>query len=194
MPCRETAVWHDNGSYAPHIAARCRHPAWIEASDTMRVSFIGTRRLMSERKRTCISFIPFVSVGSLALGAAAPIIVGSVMTGFTRQFTGNIHGICAHFAVLEEEMPFDDYREPTKVIRTDPGVVAITSLVQTRVMPSSAVERIFIDERDIVLIIGMGIEQLAPSGPGTTFSGISRRRRSSWSRRTDERAGIHEPS
>jgi lipoprotein-releasing system permease protein len=96
--------------------------------------FVGRRYLKSKRKQAFISLITLISVGGVALGVAALIVVTSVMTGFTNQLTDKILGVYSHMVVLKEGEPFVEYPEVSDVIKKVPGVVAATPFIQTQVM------------------------------------------------------------
>ncbi len=96
--------------------------------------FIGARYLKSKRKQAFISLITLISVGGVALGVAALIVVTSVMTGFTRQLTDKILGVYSHLVVLKEGEPFADYPDVARELARIPGVVASTPFIQTQVM------------------------------------------------------------
>ncbi len=100
--------------------------------------FISRRYLKSKRKQAFISIITIISIGSVALGVAALIVVNSVMTGFTEQLTGKILGAYAHLVVLKEASVFNDYRSVMDQIKDIPGIVASTPFIQTQVMLSSS--------------------------------------------------------
>jgi lipoprotein-releasing system permease protein len=100
--------------------------------------FIGRRYLKSKRKQAFISLITLISVGGVALGVAALIVVTSVMTGFTRQLTDKILGVYSHLVILKEGEPFSDYPEVIDEIKKVPGIVAVTPFIQTQVMLTTA--------------------------------------------------------
>jgi lipoprotein-releasing system permease protein len=100
--------------------------------------FIGRRYLKSKRKQAFISLITLISVGGVALGVAALIVVTSVMTGFTHQLTDKILGVYSHLVVLKEGEPFVDYIEVAEDLSKVPGVVASTPFIQTQVMLAGA--------------------------------------------------------
>jgi lipoprotein-releasing system permease protein len=100
--------------------------------------FIGSRYLKSKRKQAFISLITLISVGGVALGVAALIVVTSVMTGFTKQLTDKILGVYSHLVVLKEGDPFIEYPEVMDQMGRIPGVVASTPFIQTQVMLSGA--------------------------------------------------------
>ena len=61
--------------------------------------FISRRYLRAKRKQSFISLITVISVGGVAIGVAALIIVISVMTGFRDDLQGKILGAHAHLVV-----------------------------------------------------------------------------------------------
>ncbi len=96
--------------------------------------FVGGRYLKSKRKQAFISIITLISVGGVAMGVAALIVVTSVMTGFTQQLTDKILGVYSHLVIIKEGEPFVEYPEVTAEIKGVPGVVAATPFIQTQVM------------------------------------------------------------
>lgn len=63
--------------------------------------FLALRYLKSKRKQTFVSMITLISVGGVALGVMALIIVLSVMSGFENDLRNKILGTNAHIFVLK---------------------------------------------------------------------------------------------
>jgi lipoprotein-releasing system permease protein len=99
--------------------------------------FISRRYLKAKRKQSFISLITIISIGGVALGVAALIIVISVMTGFKEDLQDKILGAHSHLVVLEEGTYVREYREVIERVQKIKGVVAATPFIQTQVMLSS---------------------------------------------------------
>jgi lipoprotein-releasing system permease protein len=99
--------------------------------------FISRRYLKAKRKQTFISLITIISIGGVALGVAALIIVISVMTGFKEDLQDKILGAHSHLVVLKEGTYVQEYREAIDRIEKIKGIVAATPFIQTQVMLSS---------------------------------------------------------
>ncbi len=61
--------------------------------------FVGLRYLKAKRKQTFISLITFISIGGIALGVMALIIVLAVMSGFGENLRDKILGTYSHILV-----------------------------------------------------------------------------------------------
>lgn len=99
---------------------------------------LALRYLRARRKQAFISIITVISVGGIALGVAALIIVLAVMTGFGEDLRDKILGIRAHILITRQ--PYSD--EPnillsesvmTKIGNVE-GVVGVSPFVFGQVM------------------------------------------------------------
>ncbi len=99
------------------------------------------RLLRARRKQAFISIITVISVGGIALGVAALIIVLAVMTGFEQDLREKILGIRAHILVTRQ--PFSDApnillsAEVMQKIRAVDGVAGVSPFVFGQVMVRS---------------------------------------------------------
>ncbi len=99
------------------------------------------RYLRARRKQAFISIITVISVGGIALGVAALIIVLAVMTGFEQDLREKILGIRAHILVTRQ--PFSDApnillsSEVMQRIRAVDGVAGVSPFVFGQVMVRS---------------------------------------------------------
>jgi lipoprotein-releasing system permease protein len=105
--------------------------------------FVSLRYLKAKRKQSFISLITFISIGGVALGVAALIIVISVMTGFKEDLQEKILGAYSHLLVLqhplEEDAGIKDYENVMKNIADVKGVKASTPFIYGQVMLTSEV-------------------------------------------------------
>ena len=99
--------------------------------------FISRRYLRAKRKQSFISLITVISVGGVAIGVAALIIVISVMTGFRDDLQGKILGAHAHLVVQTGKPYFTNYTSVMKKIADTKGVVALTPYIESQVMLST---------------------------------------------------------
>ncbi len=99
--------------------------------------FIGRRYLRAKRKQSFISLITVISVGGVAIGVAALIIVISVMTGFKDDLQNKILGAHAHLVVKTDKPYFGDYRAVMDKVGRNQDVVALTPFIETQVMLST---------------------------------------------------------
>ncbi len=103
--------------------------------------FVSLRYLKAKRKQSFISLITFISVGGVALGVAALIIVISVMTGFKEDMQEKILGAYSHLLILKHPLEADagirDYIDVMKNIEDIDGVVASTPFIYGQVMLTS---------------------------------------------------------
>jgi lipoprotein-releasing system permease protein len=100
---------------------------------------IGLRYLRAKRKQTFISIISVISVGGVALGVAALIVVISVMAGFKEDLQRKILGAYSHMIVEydRDAAGMDEpptYPELIALIEDVPGAVAASPYVSGQIM------------------------------------------------------------
>ena len=104
----------------------------------MRYEFIiGFRYLKAKRKQVFISIITFLSIGGVALGVTALIVVLSVMGGFEDDLKKKILGTNAHLVIFQQGSAMRDYWEITRKVDSIPGVVAAAPFIFTQAMLTS---------------------------------------------------------
>ena len=99
--------------------------------------FISKRYLRAKRKQSFISLITVISVGGVAIGVAALIIVISVMTGFKEDLQGKILGAYADLVIKTEKPYFGPYRATMDRIAQNEDVVAATPYIESQIMLST---------------------------------------------------------
>ncbi len=99
--------------------------------------FISRRYLRAKRKQSFISLITVISIGGVAIGVAALIIVISVMTGFREDLQAKILGAHAHLVVKTGKPYFTSYPSIMERIAENKNVVAVTPFIETQVMLST---------------------------------------------------------
>lgn len=99
--------------------------------------FVGLRYLMAKRDRNMLSVITLISVGGVAVGVMALIVVLSVMGGFEADFREKIIGSKSHVVVSAAEGYLENYEEIREIVRTVPHVEGVNSFVEAEVMLNS---------------------------------------------------------
>ncbi len=98
--------------------------------------FIALRYLRSKKRRSAVSFNTIISIGGVALGVMALLVVLSVMSGFHDDLRNKILGVNAHVVVLNQAGPIDDYMEVMKRLKKQPLVIGASPFVLGQVMVS----------------------------------------------------------
>ena len=99
--------------------------------------FVSYRYLKAKRKQTFISIITFISMGGVALGVMALIVVIAVMSGFENDLKNKILGLNSHALVLSWDNTMGNYASVVKQVESVPGVIAATPFILTQVMVSA---------------------------------------------------------
>jgi lipoprotein-releasing system permease protein len=99
---------------------------------------LSLRYLKAKRQQIFISLITWISVGGVAVGVMALIVVLAVMSGFEDLLKHKIVGTNAHVVVLQlDSHRLKDYEHVLERVRHAPHVVAATPFVYSQVMLSS---------------------------------------------------------
>lgn len=96
---------------------------------------IAFRYLRAKRKEGFISVIAGFSLGGVALGVAALIVVMSVMNGFHKELMGKILGFSGHVMVYGDgQRGISDFDKDAVKIRKLPEVTHVTPIIEGQVM------------------------------------------------------------
>src|SRR5215510_3528301 len=99
---------------------------------------LSLRYLKAKRQQLFISLITWISVGGVAVGVMALIVVLAVMSGFEDLLKQKIVGTNAHVVVLQlDSHRLQDYEPVVQHVRQASHVVAVTPFVHSQVMLSS---------------------------------------------------------
>ena len=96
--------------------------------------FVSLRYLKAKRKQTFISIITFISIGGVALGVMALIVVLAVMSGFENDLKNKILGLNAHVLVLSWDNAIEQYVPLAERVEKMPGVTGATPFILTQVL------------------------------------------------------------
>jgi len=100
--------------------------------------FVALRYLRARRKQAFISLITLISIGGVALGVMALIVVLAVMSGFEAELRAKILGTNAHIWVLRHgERGVEDPKRVLDQIRQVPHVLAVSPFTYHQVMLST---------------------------------------------------------
>ena len=99
---------------------------------------VAFRYLRPRRQEGFVSVIAIFSLLGIALGVATLIIVMSVMNGFREDLIGRILGLNGHLGVYGQYATMSDFDATAAKVRTVPGVVNATPLVEGQVMATGA--------------------------------------------------------
>ncbi|HOF06022.1 MAG TPA: lipoprotein-releasing ABC transporter permease subunit [Syntrophales bacterium] len=99
--------------------------------------FIALRYLKAKRKQVFVSIITFLSIGGIALGVAALIIVLAVMNGFETDLRNKILGMNSHVLLMEYTGPMKNHGEVSARVGRVADVEATTPFIYTQAMLKS---------------------------------------------------------
>ena len=99
--------------------------------------FIALRYLRSKRKHKGISVNTLISIGGVAVGVMALLVVLSVMSGFHEDLQRKILGVSAHVVVLDYRGNISGYDEVLKKLEDEKDIVSVAPFVLGQVMVSS---------------------------------------------------------
>ncbi len=101
--------------------------------------FIALRYLKSKKKYRGVSVNTAISIGGVAVGVMALLVVLSVMTGFQQDIQRKILGATAHIIIRDYKgsMTKAGYDEVVDKIKTEKDVVSFAPFVMGQVMVSS---------------------------------------------------------
>ncbi len=99
---------------------------------------LALRYMRSKRKRSAVSILTWLSVGGVAIGVMALMVVLSVMNGFDNDLKTKIVGLNAHILIMPHlQQPFDDYAKVVERVKTLPHVIAVGPYVDGQALAKS---------------------------------------------------------
>ena len=99
--------------------------------------FVAVRYLRSKKKHKGISFNTAISIGGVAVGVMALLVVLSVMSGFREDLQKKILGANSHAIVLSYTGNIRDYRPLLDKVKEEPAVVNVSPFVLGQVLISA---------------------------------------------------------
>ncbi|MDI6889622.1 MAG: lipoprotein-releasing ABC transporter permease subunit [Thermodesulfovibrionales bacterium] len=99
--------------------------------------FIALRYLKSKKKHKGISVNALISIGGVAVGVMALLVVLSVMSGFHEDLQRKILGVNAHVIVLDYRGTIPGYNDVIKRLEGEEDIISSAPFVLGQVMVSS---------------------------------------------------------
>ena len=97
--------------------------------------FISLRHLKSKRAQKFISLNTWISIGGVALGVMALIVVIAVMSGFGKDLRDKILGTNSHIVVTNiTRSGMDDFESVLKKVMQSDGIKAAAPFILNQVM------------------------------------------------------------
>ncbi len=97
--------------------------------------FVSLRHLKAKRTQIFISLNTWISIGGVALGVMALIVVIAVMSGFSKDLRDKILGTNSHVVVTNiTQTGMDDYEKIIEKITKAEGVSAVAPFILSQVM------------------------------------------------------------
>ena len=98
--------------------------------------FIALRYLKSKKKHKGISVNTLISVGGVAVGVMALLVVLSVMSGFHEDLQKKILGVNAHMVIISYKGIISDYKNVNEGLKNDKDIIASAPFILGQVMVS----------------------------------------------------------
>jgi lipoprotein-releasing system permease protein len=98
--------------------------------------FIALRYLKSKKKHRGVSVNTAISIGGVAVGVMALLVVLSVMSGFHQDLQRKILGANAHVIIRDISGAMNDYNKVADKLRSDSEIVSFAPFVIGQVMVS----------------------------------------------------------
>lgn len=146
--------------------------------------FIGLRYLRSRERRRVVSFMSAASLGGIALGVAALIVILSVMNGFENELRTRLLSMSSQASVSNPVSGIPDWQSLRTELRAEPGVVAVAPYVLIEGMLAAganrrpAIVRGIVPEletavSDVARVVGAGaLESLEPGSDGIVLGRV----------------------
>ncbi|MFZ3138714.1 MAG: lipoprotein-releasing ABC transporter permease subunit [Thermodesulfovibrionales bacterium] len=96
--------------------------------------FIAFRYLRSKKKHKGISVNTLISVGGVAVGVMALLVVLSVMSGFHEDLQKKILGVNAHMVIISYKGIISDYKDVNEGLKNDKDIIASAPFILGQVM------------------------------------------------------------
>jgi lipoprotein-releasing system permease protein len=99
-------------------------------------AFIALRYLKSRKRHRSVSFNTVITVGGVAVGVAALLIVLAVMSGFHADLQKKILGVSTHVVAMDFSGQMADYEDVIERVESEEHVVSASPFVLGQVMIS----------------------------------------------------------
>ncbi|PIQ95786.1 MAG: lipoprotein-releasing system transmembrane subunit LolC [Nitrospinae bacterium CG11_big_fil_rev_8_21_14_0_20_56_8] len=100
--------------------------------------FVSLRHLGARKTQKFIALNTWISIGGVALGVMALIVVIAVMSGFAKDLRDKILGTNSHVVVTQiDRTGIKNFEEVVRVVQSIPGVTAAAPFIMNQVMLTS---------------------------------------------------------
>ncbi|PKL52540.1 MAG: lipoprotein-releasing system transmembrane subunit LolC [Nitrospira bacterium HGW-Nitrospira-1] len=99
--------------------------------------FIAMRYLKSKKKYRAVSVTTAISIGGVAIGVMALLVVLSVMSGFHQDLQKKILGANAHIIIRDYKGAIQDYEKAAEKLKGEKDIISYAPFVLGQVMVSS---------------------------------------------------------
>jgi lipoprotein-releasing system permease protein len=99
--------------------------------------FIALRYLKSKKKYRGVSVTTAISIGGVAVGVMALLVVLSVMSGFHQDLQKKILGANAHIIIRDYKGVIQDYEKTAEKLKQEKDIISYSPFVLGQVMVSS---------------------------------------------------------
>ena len=99
--------------------------------------FIGLRYLKSKKKYRGVSVTTAISIGGVAVGVMALLVVLSVMSGFHQDLQKKILGANAHIIIRDYKGAIQDYEKTAEKLKGEKNITSYAPFVLGQVMITS---------------------------------------------------------
>ena len=128
---------------------------------------IAKRYLLPGKSEAFIALVAGISVGVVMLSVAMLVIVMSVMNGFRAELLDKIVGLNGHAIVQAYGGRMDDWEDILEQVRSTPGVVEASPLIEQPLLTS------FNGRVEAILVRGNTAEDIADMAPKVVSGDIS---------------------
>ncbi|MEW6053595.1 MAG: lipoprotein-releasing ABC transporter permease subunit [Nitrospirota bacterium] len=98
--------------------------------------FVALRYLKSKKKHKGISVNTLISIGGVAVGVMALLVVLSVMSGFHEDLQKKILGVNAHMVIMNYRGTLPAYQQVTEQLKDETEILSAAPFVMGQVMVS----------------------------------------------------------
>jgi lipoprotein-releasing system permease protein len=124
---------------------------------------VGLRYVRSRQAGLFVSFVTWASVGGVALGVAALIVILSVMNGFEDELRDRLLSLESHATLTAPTGPLADWRGLAAQVAAGPGVSGVAPYVESQALLSHGTEMSGATIRGIDPVRELSVSSIAPA-------------------------------
>jgi lipoprotein-releasing system permease protein len=124
---------------------------------------VGLRYVRSRQAGLFVSFVTWASVGGVALGVAALIVILSVMNGFEDELRDRLLSLESHATLTAPAGPLSDWRTLAAQVAASPGVSGVAPYVESQALLSHGSEMSGATVRGIDPARELSVSSIAPA-------------------------------